>query len=122
METQKIVSQPTFSKISWRLAIAVALVCSLLVLGSQSTSNDLHTDSDTHVMVTKIRERHDPVSWFFGDWPLENHFYRPISALSFELDNALYGDSGRGYFRTNAIIAALSVLALAWLVFELGLG
>lgn len=122
METQKIVSQPTFSKISWRLAIVVALVCSLLVLGSQSTSNDLHTDSDTHVMVTKIRERHDPVSWFFGDWPLENHFYRPISALSFELDNALYGDSGRGFFRTNAIIAALSVLALAWLVFELGLG
>lgn len=122
METQKIVSPPTFSKNSWRIAIVVGLVCALLVFCSQSTSNDLHKDSDTHVMVTKIRERHDPVSWFFGDWPLENHFYRPISALSFEIDNALYGDSGRGYFRTNAIVAALSVLALAWLVFELGMG
>jgi len=75
-------------------------------------------DSDTKVLLHHIRERGDPLSWFTGDWPLGNHFYRPVSTLTFELDNALHGSNAAGYGRTNALIAILCVLLLYWFLRE----
>ena len=60
----------------------------------------------------KIRERGAPFSWFAGDWPLENHFYRPVSTLFFEFDNALYRDNPAGYGLTNALLVVAGIAAL----------
>jgi hypothetical protein len=57
--------------------------------------------------------------WFGNDWPLENHFYRPISTLIFEFDNWRAGDSAAAFAQTNALLVALAVPLIAWLVFEL---
>lgn len=120
MNSPKIVIPSVFSQFSWRLTALIVLLCAIFVLTFGSKSSDLHQDSDTHVIVQTIRERHAPMSWFVGDWPLENHFYRPISALTFEWDNWRYGDGGSGYRWTNSIIAALTVLAVAMLAIQLG--
>jgi hypothetical protein len=103
----------------WRIAfLAVVLAC--FTIGSQrSTKPDLLTDSDTAVLLKAIRARKAPLSWFTGDWPLQNHFYRPISTLVFEADNALYGENAAGYGTTNTLLAILSVLLLFWLLSEL---
>jgi len=71
------------------------------------------------VLLTTIRQRNNPLSWFAGDWPLLNHFYRPISTLSFELDNRLYGDNAAGYGLTNALLCVVCVLLLYWFLREL---
>jgi len=71
------------------------------------------------VLLTVLRERHNPWSWFLGDWPLSNHFYRPISTLVFELDQFLYGKNAAGYGWTNALLVVASVLALFWFLREL---
>jgi hypothetical protein len=76
-------------------------------------------DSDTREILSQIRERSDPWSWFFGDWPLANHFYRPVSTLTFEIDNALYGGAAWGYGLTNALLGSACILLLFWLVREL---
>lgn len=103
----------------WLGATLVAIASALLVLSQHSVEASLLVDTDTHFAISKIRERGNPWSWFAGDWPLGNHFYRPISTLTFELDNALYRDWAPGYGWTNAIIASLCVLLLFWFVREL---
>jgi hypothetical protein len=97
----------------------VALLSALWVWLHRSRSTELLVDSDTAFALAKIRERGNPWSWFGGDWPLENHFYRPISTLVFEADNALYGNWSIGYGWTNAILCALCVLLLFWFLREL---
>ncbi|CAN5371874.1 hypothetical protein BH11ARM1_BH11ARM1_09300 [soil metagenome] len=103
----------------WRIAFILVLLASVFVVSFHQSDPDLLKDSDTHVLLDKIREVHDPLHWFAGDWPLQNHFYRPVSTLSFELDNALYGDNAAGYGWTNALLAGFCVLLLFWFCREL---
>jgi hypothetical protein len=103
----------------WSVWIALALLAALAVLFSHSRDPNLLQDSDTAFLLTTIREKKAPLSWFMGDWPLQNHFYRPLPTLTFELDNALYHNNGLGYGWTNAILAALCVMALFWFLAEL---
>ncbi len=98
--------------------IAVVLAC-LAILLNRATSPDLLRDSDTHVLLDTIRQRNAPFSWFGGDWPLQNHFYRPVSTLSFELDNRLYGNNAAGYGLTNALLCIACVLLLFWFLREI---
>jgi hypothetical protein len=98
--------------------IAVLLAC-LPILMSRSSDAGLLRDTDTAVLLQTIRERSAPLSWFAGDWPLGNHFYRPVSTLSFELDNALYGSNAAGYGLTNALVCIACVLLLFWFLREL---
>lgn len=76
-------------------------------------------DTDTAVLLRALEARNAPWSWFTGDWPLENHFYRPISTLTFEFDRALGGGNPAQYGLTNALLAALCIFGLFWLVREL---
>lgn len=94
------------------------LATCMLIFAARSSSPSLLLDSDTKVLLAAIRERNDPLSWFRGDWPLGNHFYRPVSTLTFEVDNALYKSNATGYGITNALIACACVLALFWLIRE----
>jgi hypothetical protein len=96
----------------------VALSCLPILLG-RSSSPALLQDTDTAVLLAKLHERGDALSWFVGDWPLGNHFYRPISTLSFEADLALWGMNPAGFGLTNALLCVFSVLALFWFLREL---
>jgi hypothetical protein len=58
-------------------------------------------------------KQHGVLRWLFGDWLLENGFYRPISSLSIALDYALYGEAGWGFRLTNWLLMILTVLG-AW--------
>jgi hypothetical protein len=72
----------------------------------------LRTDSDTAVMLDAVKQ-HGALRWLFGDWLLENGFYRPVSSLSIALDYALYGEAGWGFRLTNWLLMILTVLG-AW--------
>ncbi|HWA83088.1 MAG TPA: hypothetical protein VG820_06645 [Fimbriimonadaceae bacterium] len=102
----------------WRVWVLLALLLCVPILLSHSRNPDMLKDSDTAFLVKTIRERQAPLSWFAGDWPLGNHFYRPLPTLTFELDNRLYGDKASGYGWTNAILCALCTLALFWFLAE----
>jgi hypothetical protein len=58
-------------------------------------------------------KQHGALRWLFGDWLLENGFYRPVSSLSIALDYALYGEAGWGFRLTNWLLMILTVLG-AW--------
>lgn len=101
----------------WAIFAAV-LLCLPLWLG-RATSDGLLNDSDTRFLLMKLGEYKDPFRWFTNDWPLENHFYRPISTLFFELDLRLHGSSAAGYGATNALLCIACALAVFWLGWEL---
>lgn len=103
----------------WWLPFLVALAASSWVALSPSQSPAILQDSDTRVLLEELKTRNAPLSWFAGDWPLRNHFYRPFPTLTFEADLALHGQRAAGYAQTNALIAAFCTLALFWLTKEL---
>ncbi len=103
----------------WLPWFAAPLLLAVITALTHARGPGLLQDTDTRVILAKIRERGDPWSWLTGDWPLENHFYRPISTLVFELDNALYGDAAWGYGLTNALLGSACILLVFWLVREL---
>lgn len=105
-------------KRAWPGLLTVVL-CGLAVWSQRATSSGLLDDSDTRGILAAIRERRSPLSWFTGDWPLQNHFYRPVATLTFELDNALWGDQAGSYGATNAWLAILCVAGLYWFLREL---
>jgi hypothetical protein len=98
----------------WLVPVAVAG----WIVAHRATGAELLEDTDTRVLLAKLDERDAPFSWFLTDWPLENHFYRPVSTLTFELDRWLHGGGAPGYGLTNAVLAGLVVLAAFWLVRE----
>lgn len=75
-------------------------------------------DTDTVAILQGIDDRQNPSSWFVGDWPLANHFYRPIVTLFFEFDNALHPGSAPGFGTTNALLAIACVFVLFWFLRE----
>lgn len=103
----------------WGLVWITAILSCLPILILRATNPNLLQDSDTAFLLKIIRERQDPTHWFTHDWPLMNHFYRPVSTLPFEMDNALYGNQAWGYGLTNALICCLCIFLLAWLMREL---
>jgi hypothetical protein len=72
----------------------------------------IRADSDTAVMLDAVKQ-HGALRWLFGDWLLENGFYRPISSISIALDYALYGEAGWGFRLTNWLLMILTALG-AW--------
>ena len=100
------------------MALGAALLGAFWVLSSHSGGAGLLQDTDTHVLLQTIRARNAPFSWFLSDWPLYNHFYRPIPTLTFELDLRLWGGNAAGYGWTNAVLAAGCVLSLFWFLRE----
>lgn len=100
----------------WLPWLVVPLVFSVWVVLIRAWGNGLLDDTDTAVLLANIQERGNPWSWFAGDWPLFNHFYRPISTLFFEMDLRLYGMNGSGFGMTSALICAVCI----WLAFWVG--
>jgi hypothetical protein len=103
----------------WGIGFVLVLLACIPVLLARSTSPQLLQDSDTKELLRVIREEQNPLGWFVSDWPLRNHFYRPVSTLSFEMDNAVHGSVAAGYGLTNVLLAVGCILALFWVVREL---
>ncbi|MBS1716752.1 MAG: hypothetical protein JSS72_03350 [Armatimonadetes bacterium] len=99
--------------------ILVAVLCAIYVTFSYSRVGGQFDDTDTKVLLQNIQQRHAPLSWFVGDWPLGNHFYRPVSTLTFEMDQRLHPGSETGFEVTSAAIVGLCILALFWFVWAL---
>ncbi len=78
-------------------------------------------DSDTRFLMEQLKLHPEPWRWFTGDWPLGNHFYRPISTALFQIDLRLYRHDASGFGATNALLAIGCVLALFWFLAELTL-
>ena len=83
-------------------------------------------DTDTVALINRIQEVRDPSAWFKGDWPLQNHFYRPISTLAFEFD-VVMSDGYEGeispfyaanFGRMQAVYAIACILLLFWFLRE----
>ncbi|MEJ5170633.1 MAG: hypothetical protein WHU10_06570, partial [Fimbriimonadales bacterium] len=91
----------------WVLALALVVVA-----WNRGTSPALLQDTDTAVLLDTLRRTDDPWRWFTSDWPLANHFYRPISTLTFELDRWLWDGRAEGFGLTNALLAFLSITLL----------
>lgn len=98
--------------------MAAVLIACVPVWISRSSSPGLLLDSDTAAMLGALRERADPWSWFTTDWPLGNHFYRPVTTLAFEWDLAR-GGTPADFGATNALLAIGGILALFWFLREM---
>lgn len=103
----------------WWVWLVMSLLLALPILLNHSRNPNLLQDSDTTALLHAIGERNAPLSWFASDWPLENHFYRPLPTLTFEIDSRLYRNDAAGYGWTNAILCTLCSLGLLWLLAEL---
>ena len=101
--------------------VIVAFACSLLLLWYPRSHKLLEDDTDTAVLLSRLVEPHSPFKWFTGDWPLQNHFYRPISSLTYELDVRLFGVNATQLFFTSTVICIFCIFALFWLAAEMGL-
>ena len=100
------------------IAILVVILACLPIIANHPTSPALLADSDTGFLLQTIREKQQPLSWFVGDWPLGNHFYRPVPTLTFEIDNRLYSNNAAGYGWTNTFICISCVFMLFWFARE----
>lgn len=60
--------------------------------------------------------------WFVDDWPLGNRLYRPVTACSFAVDRALFGDWAPGYRIVSMVFLLLTACLIARLVREMGGG
>ena len=88
------------------------------MLQGRSSGPRLLEDTDTAALLAAIRQVDDPAEWFKGDWPLQNHFYRPISTLTFEWDDARSGGDAAKFGLTNALLAAACIMLLFWFLRE----
>jgi hypothetical protein len=102
-------------------ALIVAFAGALLLYFYPKSHKLLEDDTDTAVLLSRIVEPHNPFKWFVGDWPLQNHFYRPISSLTYEVDVRLFGVNATELFFTSTLICVVCVLAVFWLAAEMGL-
>lgn len=98
----------------WAPAGVVVFLASVIMVLTRPVNPELLRDSDTKVLLETISQVQNPWHWFTNDWPLRNHFYRPISTLPFEWDLALHGSNAGGYSLTNALLAAVGVGLVAW--------
>jgi hypothetical protein len=99
---------------SWLLL----LTCCIPIFLCYPKSDQLLQDSDTAFLLKKLTEFNDPLRWFVNDWPLGNHFYRPVSTLFFEFDHRLHPGSGAGFGFTQALICWIASVSLGWMVAE----
>jgi hypothetical protein len=96
----------------------LALLACVPLLVFHASGSHLLMDTDTSFLISKLDQYHNPWRWFTHDWPLENHFYRPISTLFFELDNRLHPGNNDAFGFTNSAICALATMTLYWFLCE----
>lgn len=102
----------------WGLVWIVAILSCIPILLNRASNQGMLKDTDTQFLLRIIEKQGNPLYWFTHDWPLQNHFYRPVSTLAFEFDNKFYGTQAWGFGLTNAFLCVGCVLLLAWFLRE----
>ncbi|MDH7571698.1 MAG: hypothetical protein QHJ73_19130, partial [Armatimonadota bacterium] len=100
------------------LLFFIVLLTCLPALGYVWVSGPLHDDQDTPFLLRGIDQTGGLAGswrWFFRDWPLQSHLYRPVTLISIALDRALWGDWAPGYRLTAWFLALLVSGMTAWL-------
>lgn len=106
----------------WLLGLFFILIVNCFGLFEVTKPVDMFNDLENHdlrFLLTSVRDRDAPLSWFVSDWPLYNGFYRPLPTLSFELDNALFYNHLSLYRWQNFLIALGCAFLTVWFVWEL---
>lgn len=107
-------------KSKWPILVGWLLLCGILLsLGFPRSTSNLLTDTDTAAIIQGIQKNPNPLHWFQGDWPLGNHFYRPVSTLPFQFDVAVWGTKEFGWALTNFLLVWGGIVAFAWFLLEL---
>lgn len=99
-------------------AFGVCLLACVYLFCLRASSPKMLQDSDTRVLVAELHKHPEPFRWFTGDWPLQNHFYRPISTAVFQFDDWAYGNRAAGWGTTNVLLLIGCVLTLFWFIRE----
>ncbi len=89
----------------------LVLMCVGLMAYLKPTAKLLN-DGDTVWTINEINKQHDPWRWFHHDWPIGNHFYRPLSTELFELDNRLHPHNDYEWGLTGDILCVITTLGL----------
>lgn len=76
-------------------------------------------DTDTQSIIAGLNHHPGLGYWWHHDWPLGNHFYRPLSTLLFQFDLGLHAQNDLAWIQTNALLVALAVASFGWFVAEL---
>lgn len=103
----------------WWACFGLVLLMCIGLFMYLSPSQTLLSDSDTTLIINEINRQHDPWRWFHHDWPLDNHFYRPLVSELFELELRLHPHDGYKWGLTSDLLAAITTLGLFWLLREL---
>src|ERR1019366_163857 len=103
----------------WWGCFGLVLVMCIGLFTYLSKSAALLGDSDTTLIINEINRQHDPWRWFHHDWPLDNHFYRPLVSELFEFDLRLHPHDAYKWGLTCDLLAALTTLGLFWLLRDL---
>lgn len=102
----------------WWACFGLVLVMCISLFTILRRSDNLLDDSDTSLIITEIRRQHDPWRWFHHDWPLDNHFYRPLVSESFEIELRLHPHDDYKWGLTCDFLAFITTLGLFWLLRE----
>jgi hypothetical protein len=76
---------------------------------------------DMHVIIGTLEADHSAAaiaSWFTGPWVQSDDYYRPLTSLVHLMDYHLWGDRPWGWRVTTTLIISLSMLAMAWAVWQ----
>jgi len=94
-------------------ALGALLVAATVLVYAPATGAQMVADD--FLLVGRVSFR-DAAGYFADTWGLGRNEYRPVTALTFAVDNALWGADPRGYHGTNlALYAAGVLLVFVWL-------
>jgi hypothetical protein len=111
--------QSTSTRHEWTVVSAVALVWALFAAGVYLPDVGRGFIKDDFRWVLDGTDAlHQPLRIFWSGW--NGNFYRPLVALSFGIDHALYGLSARGYGMTNFVLYVACAGAVFVVLRELG--
>lgn len=110
------------SRKRWRGGLLLILAINLFGLHFFFTPEDMTRDQenhDTRIMYKHLRYWDQPTKWLFGDWPLQNGFYRPLPALGFEADVRIWDNDFPKYKIFNWIVCVIAAFVLVAMVMSL---
>jgi len=106
----------------WGAGLFLVLSINLFGLHFLLTPEDMtvgQENHDTRIMYKHLRYWNEPTKWLYGDWPLQNGFYRPLPALAFEVDVRLWDKDFPKYKIFNWLVCATSSFLLIAFVLSL---
>ena len=104
---------------AWRWPLLVLLYAVLGLVYYRSNGQNLLPDSDTQLILGGLKRHPDFWLWWHHDWPLGNHFYRPMSTFFFQFDHLVYGNNGAGWAWTTALLCIFSTIGVYWAAREI---